>query len=235
ACVCVLMACGTSQTLSGGAATPHGLAPLPSAIQRGSALDAIRVRNENVGRIDRIEAKLLTLQEYYDVAGPLHAVAGDPKASPHDIGTIGVTGDADKRILWIVAVSGEVWPQLRVPVIWGQPPFGTPLPSPTPNTPYRWGLFAVDAARGGLMAIADAGSEEIWPPVFARLPEHPIAAGVAPVVDPCATLLHIPDVANPSRFRARALVDITANLPQDLAWMRLLQQIAGLQPNPMQD
>src|SRR5438128_2574634 len=55
------------------------------------------------------------------------------------------------------------------------------------------------------------------------------------IADPCASLLHIPDVANPSRFAARTLADLTVNLPRDLAWMRLLQDVAGVRPNPMQD
>lgn len=231
ACVCVLASCGTSQARSGATPAPPSLSPLPSTIQRNAAIDLVRARQDNVGRIDRIEARLLTLQEYYDVAGPLQVVAADPKASPHNVGTIGVTGDADKRMLWFVAVSGEVWPQGREPVFWGMPPY----PTATPYRPYRWGLFVVDAARGAVMSMAGAGSDEDWPPVFAQLPDHPVALGVAAPVDPCAALLHIPDVPNVSRFPAKTLADLQLNLPQDFAWMRLVQQVSGVQPNPMQD
>src|SRR5438445_9098124 len=108
-CACLLAGCGESAALSGGASPQPSLPPLPSSVQRAAAIEAVRVRHDNVGRIDRIDAKLLTLHEYYDIAGPLHAVAADPKASPHDVGTIGVMGDAEKRVIWIVGVSGEVW------------------------------------------------------------------------------------------------------------------------------
>lgn len=230
-CVCLLASCGTSQTLSGASPADPSLSPLPSVIGRDAAIDIVRARRENVGRIDRIEAKLLTLQDYYDVAGPLKVVAADPKASPHSVGTIGVTGDADKRMLWVVAVSGEVWPQGREPVFWGMPPY----PSATPYRPYRWGLFVVDATRAALTSMADAGSDEDWPPIFAQLPDHPAVLGVVAPADPCATLLHIPDVPNVSRFPAKTLADLQTNLPQDFAWMRLLQRVSGVQPNPMQD
>jgi hypothetical protein len=230
ALVCVLGACSAPAGLSGASAAASG-DPLPTKIGRDEAIALVRARSDQVGRVDRAEAKLLTWKEYADLAGPPGAIAADPKASPHKIGTLGLGGDPEMRIIWVVAVSGEVWPQMRVPVWFG----GPPPASYTPNPPYRWGLFVIDAARGGLLATVDAGADEPWPPVFAKLPDHPSALGASAPVDPCVSARHLPDIANPSRFAARTLTDVMANLPQDLAWMRLVQDVAGVRSNPMQD
>ena len=74
-------ACG--QTLSGGAiSTPDpGTTPLPSTIQRAEAIAMVRGLNEQVGRIDRIDAKLMTLEEYVKIAGPVRPRPGDPQAT----------------------------------------------------------------------------------------------------------------------------------------------------------
>ena len=231
ACACALGACGNGPAALSGTSPQPGGAALPSLLRRDEAIAVVRARTEIVGRVDRGEAKLLTWQEYLAFDASPGAINADPHGSPHRSGTFGFMGDADKRIVWIVALSGEVWPQMREPTFFGPPPH----PSATPYTPYRWGLFVVDAARGGLAAIVDAGVDEPWPPLFAKLPDHPADVGAPAIADPCASLLHIPDVANPSQFAARTLADLTVNLPRDLAWMRLLQDVAAVRPNPMQD
>lgn len=162
--------------------------PLPSAITRDEAIALVRGRTDQLGRIDRIDARLVTYEEYLRVAGPIHVPAGDPRATPDLNGVSGWAGDPATRYLWAVAVSGEVWPQYRVPTFFGR----SPPVSPTPFPPYRWGIFLVDALQGRLAMIGGAGIAEDWPPVFARLPDHPAMAyapasatpGVAPISVP---------------------------------------------------
>jgi hypothetical protein len=184
----VATACG--QAISGGSlgsvsATPDpGTTSLPSSIQRDDAMAMVRMLHEQVGRIDRIDAKLMTLEEYIGVSGPIKPHAGDP----HDTsitGTTGIIGDPSKRYFWAVAVSGDVWPNLRIPVSWGYPL----LTSPTPYPPYRWGIFLVEAVPARVFAIGDAGIAESWPPVFDKLPNHPPTAYVAPSATPRLTTL----------------------------------------------
>ena len=163
-------------------ATSNGLAALPSKITRDGAIALVRSKTDQLGRIDRIDARLLTYAEYLDVAGPMHVPPGDPWMTPDPNGVTGWIGDPATRYLWVVAVSGEVWPQYRVPTFFGHAP---PVP-PTPYPPYRWGLLLVDAGRGEFSGFAAAGIAEDWPPVFARLPDHPVGAFVPP--SPAASL-----------------------------------------------
>ena len=142
--------------------------PLPSKIQRDDAIALVRTL-DIVGRVDRVDAKLMTFDEYVRIAGPVRTHGGDPQASPTT--GVGITGDPARRSVWAVALSGQVWPSGRVPVVFG----GSPQSSPTPNPPYRWAIFLVDAVPGQLMVIADAGVGEAWPAVFANLPSHAVA------------------------------------------------------------
>ena len=142
--------------------------PLPSKLQRDDAIALIR-RLDTVGRVDRVDAKLMTFEEYVRIAGPVRTRMGDPQATP--LTGFGITGD-QRRPVWAVAISGQVWPQGRVPVVFG----AGPAVSPTPNPPYRWGVFLIDAVRGQLMVIGDAGVGEAWPAIFAQLPNHAVAA-----------------------------------------------------------
>src|SRR3954464_6466648 len=160
ACVCALAACAPRTPALIGSA-PVTSDPLPETLGRDAAMPLVRARDDQVGRVDRTEAKLLTWKEYVDIAGPPGAVSADPKASPHTLGAIGITGDPEMRIIWIVALSGEVWPQSRMPIFFGPEPH----PSATPNPSYRWGLFLVDANAGGLIGAVDAGVDA-WPPLF---------------------------------------------------------------------
>lgn len=163
AAICVgLLATGCGQ------AGPTDIAPpLPSKLQRDDAIALVR-RLEIVGRVDRVDAKLMTFDEYVRVAGPVRTHTGDPLASP--LTGFGLSRDQGRPV-WAVAISGQVWPNGRVPVS-----FGGPLPgSPTPYPPYRWAIFLIDAVPGQLMVIGDAGVGEAWPAVFANLPNHRVA------------------------------------------------------------
>jgi hypothetical protein len=141
--------------------------PLPSKLQRDDAIALIRGL-DTVGRVDRVDAKLMTFEEYVRGAGPVRTHTGDPQATP--LTGFGMIGD-QRRSVWAVAISGQVWPQGRVPVF-----FGTgPRVSPTPYPPYRWAIFLIDAVPGQLMVIGDAGIGEAWPAVFADLPNHAVA------------------------------------------------------------
>jgi hypothetical protein len=142
--------------------------PLPSKLGRDEAIALVRHRIDIIGRIDRADAKLLTLDEYLRVAGPLRVRGGDPQATP--VATFEMGGDRP-RYVWAVAISGQVWPSGRVPVWFGG---YTPPVSPTPHPPYRWAIFLVDAG-GGTPSIVDAGAGEAWPAVFANLPSHDVA------------------------------------------------------------
>jgi hypothetical protein len=158
--------------------------PIPSTIQRDDAIAIVRRLDQQVGRIDRIDAKLLTLDEYVRVAGPIRAHPGDPSATPMT-GTTGIIGDPAKRYLWAVAVSGEVWPNMRMPIS-----FGHPLTtSPTPYPSYRWGIFLVEAVPARLFGVGDAGIAEAWPSVFDKLPNHPITTYVPPSPTPRLTAI----------------------------------------------
>lgn len=226
----VLAACSAPAALGPAAASPS-VAPLPSHIARDLAIKVVSERRSNVGVVERAEAKLLTWAEYVAVAGEPGAVNADPNGFPHIIGNIGFMGDADAKVIWVVAVAGEVWPQLREPVFFGRGPY----PSATPYQPYRWGVFIVDAQQAGVLAITDAGIVGSWPPMFAQLPDHPVLGAASASADPCAALQRIPDPATVTRFPARTAGELTAGLATDAAWQRLLQQVAGVQPNPMQD
>src|SRR2546430_11083293 len=154
---------------SAGSSVNPGLPALPTTIGRDAAIALVRGRGDNIGRVDRSDAKLLTLEEYLAIAGPARSPQGDPKGTPIR-GFGGFIGDPGKRYLWVVAISGEVWPVGRIPVRFGMP--FTP-PTPTPYPPYRWGLFMVDAVRAAGFGVTDAGSDESWPAVFDKLPNHP--------------------------------------------------------------
>jgi hypothetical protein len=223
------LACNAPAAQSGAGAAPSG-DPLPTKLGRDEAIALVRARSDQVGRIDRAEAKLLTWQEYLDLDPTPGAISADPKASPHRTGKFGLGGDPDKRIVWVVAVSGEVWPAARVPVS-----FGSPSASFTPNPPYRWGIFAVDAARGGLLATLDAGVDGAWPSLFVTLPDHPASLGASAPADPCVSVRILPDVWAPGHFPARTLTEVVTNLQRDFAWQHLIQDMAGVRPNPNQD
>ena len=141
--------------------------PLPSKLQREDAIALIR-RLDIVGRVDRADAKLMTFDEYVRIEGPVRTHSGDPQATP-TIG-FGLTF-GQERPVWAVAISGQVWPSGRVPVIFG----AAPAASPTPYPPYRWATFLIDAVPGQFMVIGDAGVGEAWPAVFANRPSHRVA------------------------------------------------------------
>jgi hypothetical protein len=141
--------------------------PLPSRLQRDGAIAFVR-KLDVVGRVDRADAKLMMFEEYVRVAGPVRTHSGDPLA-PASVG-FGITGD-QQRSIWVVAISGQVWPNGRVPVFFG----AAPSASPTPYPPYHWATFLVDAVPGQLMVIGDAGIAEGWPLFFAALPNHRVA------------------------------------------------------------
>lgn len=174
---------GCGQTLSRGplgatsATSDPQTTPLPSTIQRDDAI-ALVTRGDGVGRVDRTDAKLMTFADYLRVAGPVRSHAGDPQAAA--VTGFGIMGDPAKRYIWAVAVSGEVWPNGRIPIYYG----GPPPTSPTPNPPYRWAIFLVESVPGRLMVIGDAGIAEAWPSEFDRLPNHPATAYVQPSPTP---------------------------------------------------
>jgi hypothetical protein len=145
----------------------------------------VRGRPE-IGRIDRIEARLLSFDEYLRIVGPVRTHPGDPHATA--LSGFGITGDPAKRYIWVVTVSGEVWPSGRTPVYWGGPP---PVPNPTPYPPYRWGIFLIDAVPGQLMTIGDAGTGQGWPAVVESLPDHPIGRVVPASPIPFASSLRV--------------------------------------------
>ena len=172
---------------SAGSSVNAGLAALPTTIGRAAAIALVRGRPDNLGRVDRSDAKLMTLEEYLAIAGPFRSPQGDPKATP--IGGLGgFIGDPGKRYLWVVAISGEVWPAGRIPVRFGFP--FTP-PTPTPYPPYRWGLFMVDAVGAAGWGVTAAGADESWPAVFDKLPNHPASPYVAPSPTPALTPLAV--------------------------------------------
>jgi hypothetical protein len=179
----LIVAVGLGQWVAGfragpAASTPDpNLAALPSTITSAQAIAEVRGLGERVGRIDRIAAKLMSLEEFLAIAGPLHMLPADPRG-PMPSGVVGVRGDPASRYVWVVAMAGEVWPQPRSPVNFGEARNATPNPNPTPTPypPYRWGLFLIEANRGTLLTMGGAGIAESWPPTFDRLPSHPIAA-----------------------------------------------------------
>jgi hypothetical protein len=131
----MLSGCVSPQALS----TPDPRLPaLKSTIERDQAISLIR-NSRDIGRIDRIDAKLMTYSEYTAGVGPVRTHEGNPATTP----TTGfsMSGDPSQRVLWVVAVSGEVWPAGRDPVF-----FGLQTPSATPYPPYRWGTFLIDAS-----------------------------------------------------------------------------------------
>ncbi len=170
------------QALSGYRAEPvasmptAGLSPLRAVIQREEALAFVRGLDREIGRVDRAEAKLLTWEEYLRIAGPARIWPGNPQDTGIQ-GMYGITGDPSERVIWAVAVSGQIWPAGRVPVWWGGPP---PVPSPTPYPPYQSAIFVVDAVRGELMTIATASASQTWPAAFDALVDHPASAYIAP-------------------------------------------------------
>ena len=197
AIVVVLAAIVINRLASG----PGGSAPstvdqaasaLPATIDRDAAIAIVRGRGFDLGRVDRSDAKLLTMEEYVALSGPARSPQGDPKATPFgDPSSMrsGFIGDPAKRYVWAVAISGEVWPVGRIPVRFGFP--YTP-PTPTPFPSYRWGLFLVDAVGARLFGIADAGIDESWPPIFDKLPNHPATTYVSPDATPAVTPLDAP-------------------------------------------
>jgi len=193
----VLAAIVVNRFVSGPGGSPlakldEGASALPATIGRDAAIAVVMARAFDLGRVDRSDAKLLTMEEYLAIAGPLKSPQGDPKATPDGVpGSMrsGFIGDPAKRYLWAVAISGEVWPVGRIPVRWGFP--YTP-PTPTPFPSYRWGLFLVDAVGASMFGISDAGSDQSWPPIFDKLPNHPAAAYVTPVPTPAITPLDAP-------------------------------------------
>jgi hypothetical protein len=149
-------------------ATPDPALPaLAATIDHDAAIATVR-RAAEVGRIDRIDAKLMTYAEYVSGAGPVRTHTGDP-AAPAATG-FGMTGDPAGRVLWVVAVSGEVYPQGRMPVFFGRPNG----PNATPYPPYRWATVLIDGASGQRIVFGDAGVTDSWPPTFDSLPFHPV-------------------------------------------------------------
>lgn len=183
------------------ASTPDvRLSPLPSLITRDQAVAFVRARRDQVGRIDRIDAKLVTYDEYVRVAGPIHGVQGDPYASPDVTSVTGFIGDPSQRYLWVVAVSGAVWPVGHDPIFWG---LGPPVPSPTPYPAYRWAIFFIEAARADALtaptaAAVAAGIAEDWPAAFDRLPSHAAtaklpSASATPALSTISTAMQAPE------------------------------------------
>jgi hypothetical protein len=161
-------AVGTSRAGSTGESSPNpGLRPLPSALERDQAIAAVR-KSAAVGRVDRADAKLMTYAEYLEGSGPVRTHEGDPRTTP----TVGfvLAGEPSAHYVWVVVISGEVWPSGRSPVVFGAPAnaVGTPFP------PYRWSTFLVDAESAQLIVVADAGIAETWPSTFGNLPAHPV-------------------------------------------------------------
>jgi len=140
---------------------------LAATIDRDAAIATV-LRATEVGRVDRIAAKLMTYVEYVSGAGPVRTHAGDP-AAPASTG-FGMTGDPTARVVWVVAVAGEVYPQGRMPVFFG----GPSSPNATPYPPYRWTTVLIDGASGQLIVFGDAGIADGWPPTFDSLPSHPV-------------------------------------------------------------
>ncbi|MDQ2915328.1 MAG: hypothetical protein M3T56_19050, partial [Chloroflexota bacterium] len=105
---------------------------LSTVMQRAEAIGLVRGLTQNVGRVDRIEARLMTWAEYLAIAGSPRVISGDPSGLQIK-GALGTTGDPSTRTVWVVAVAGEVWPSGRVPVWWGGP---SPVANPTPYPPY---------------------------------------------------------------------------------------------------
>jgi len=179
---------------SAGSSVNAGLSALPTTIGRDAAIALVKGRVDDIGRVDRSDAKLLTLEEYLAIAGPVRSPQGDPKATP--VGGLWFIGDPGKRYLWTVTISGEVWPVGRIPTWWGEPyvPLAAtqfPHPTPTPFPSYRWGLFLVDAVRASLLAVAEAGSDGSWPAIFEKLPNHPTSPYVLPSPTPALTPLAV--------------------------------------------
>ncbi|MDQ6884823.1 MAG: hypothetical protein M3077_11405 [Candidatus Dormibacteraeota bacterium] len=110
----------------------------------------------------------MTYAEYVSGAGPVRTHTGDP-AAPASTG-FGMTGDPAARVLWVVAVSGEVYPAGRMPVLFGGPsgPYATPYP------PYRWATVLIDGASGQRIVFGDAGIADSWPTTFDSMPFHPV-------------------------------------------------------------
>lgn len=150
------------------ASTPNPqLSPLASIINRDGAIAVVQ-RLEMVGRVDRIDSKLMTFDEYVRVAGPVRTRLGDPSATP--ITGFGIRDDPTMRNVWVVAVAGEVWPSGRIPVSFG----GPSVVSPTPFPPYRWAIFLVDAATGQFLVVGDAGADTSWPQAYGAMASHPV-------------------------------------------------------------
>jgi hypothetical protein len=137
----------------------------------------------------------MTFDEYVRGAGPVRTHSGDPQAAA--ITGFGILSDPKTIYVWAVAVSGEVYPNGRVPVYFG----GRPPASATPYPPYRWAILLVDATRGGLMVIGDAGVDQAWPAQFDALPSHPVTGvGAAPPVTASAPVAATSPAARSTSF-----------------------------------
>ncbi len=135
------------------------LRPLAAGLTAADAVDEVRGADFFVARIDRISAKLTTLKEYRDVVG---LVGTGP-------GVTGFIGDPAERAVWVLALTGEVYPNGRTAMSWGQP-----VRSAAPPQSVRWAIFLLDAVRGGPL-VAAAGSEAEWPRTFEQLTDHPLS------------------------------------------------------------
>ncbi len=170
-------------------ATPSRSTVVVASVARDEAIALIR-RNSWIARADRIEAKLVSWNEFASVG----------------MG-VDMTGDKDQgafppQSVWAVAVAGDVYPEY-----WGQP-LGTP------RQHFAWALWGVNGLRLQISSLR-VGNSAAWPPGFDALVDHVALAPPTPTASPIGPRFEpIPSGAGAlpwGRLNTSALFDLAAS------------------------
>jgi hypothetical protein len=174
----------------------------------------------------------MTFEEYVHIAGPVRTHAGDPSRPP--ITGFGIVGDPAKRYVWTVAVSGEVWPAGRSPVVFGSTSLGA---SAAPYPPYRWAMILVDAIEGVPIVVGDAGIQDAWPTVFDTLPSHPQGSAQSTAA-PANSPIGVTRSAGDALAQARLRVGVSTSRIDRIAYKLMTGvssklRVAGFRPDQL--
>jgi len=152
------------------AAPVRPAAAVSSELPRGWAIDRVRRLRAIYPRVDRAEAKLASLAEWYQASGsaplpaqPTRAPGSAPAVVDRAALRPVIRPESPERVVWVVALSGEVHAS-----------FG-------PGAVMRWGGEVLDARSGDVLQ-GFAGSRESWPPYWDQLPDR--AAGAEGLLVP---------------------------------------------------
>lgn len=114
-------------------ASPTAAGSLPPGDGRADIVARVRGMSGEILRVDRIAAKRMRWSDFENLA---------------HTGNLQV----DNRVIWAVAVAGEIRPQFAR----GQT--------------FSWGVYVIDAQTGDINGL-NAGGEN-WPPYFDALPDQ---------------------------------------------------------------